>query len=279
MPYYLTAFLATMSGPNGNEQSSSPETFTDWLSQIEGDYLHLTELYEKEREYGQRLAELVARVQHEMGFPIPLNPVVLSAAIPGATEAHLGEGAVIFFVDSAGNRGQRPLTLMPLETIIFTVHESTFRLKELIAEKRRLMARRVRALERVNLELDKAQEVLRRSQPDSEPELENAGEAPVAVSVEGEPQDETPEPVVGEASSEQLLVKVGEAPNAISVQSDSPKEATTHVEGQAPISMSVQSESPKEAPEPVQVKVEGFEYRGSFKDKRHVIKNGEWGPA
>ena len=266
-----------MSGPNGNEESSSPETFTDWLSQIEGDYLHLTELYEKEREYGNRLAELVARVQHEMGFPIPLNPVVLSAAIPGATEAHLGEGAVISYVDSTGASGKRPLTLMPLETIIFTVHESTFRLKELISEKRRLMARRVRALERVTLELDKAQEVLKRSQPDSEPELEKV-ESPISVPTQSMSPDETLEPVPGEASTGQLLEKVGEPPIAVSAGNESPQ-AKAHVEGQAPIAVPTQGESPKEAPEPVPVKVEGFEYRGSFKDKRHVIRNGEWGPA
>ena len=173
----MFALLGALSDFHEHERDSSPETFPDWLDQIEGEYLHLTELYEKEREHGQKLADLMAQVLHEVGFAIPLNPIVLSAAIPNVTEAQLEEGAVVSYVDSSGNRGTRPLTLMPLETIIFTVHECTFRLKEMVSERRRLMARRVRVLERVNFELDRAHEVLRSSEPDSEPELETVGDA------------------------------------------------------------------------------------------------------
>ena len=248
--------MNTLSGPSDHERGASPETFPDWLDQIQGEYLHLTDLYEKEREHSQKLAELMARVQHEFGFPIPINPIVLSAALPDVTEAQLGEGAVISYVDSAGNHGTRPLTLMPLETIIFTVHECTFRLKELVSEKRRLMARRVRALERVNLELGKAHETLKSSQPDLEPELEDVGEAPselAGVNLElGSLQEalEYMQPV-----SRPELGKAGDAPRALTDL----------------------TEPPKKAPEPTETPIEGFEFKGSFKDKREAVDEQVWG--
>lgn len=273
-----------MSGLPGHERDASPDTFPDWLAQIQREYLNLTELYEKEREYGQRLAELMANVQHEVGFPIPLNPIVLSAALPDVTEAQLGEGAVIFYVDSAGNRGTRPLTLMPLETIIFTVHECTFRLKEMISEKRRLMARRVRALERVNLELDKAQETLKYSQPDSEPELEKVGEAssefasvnlefgkaqevlkyaqPVSAPEHSQP---IPEPEHPQSVSAPELRKAVEAPKELADLRARAKE------------LADLTGSPEKISEPAEAPIESFQFKGSFKDKREAVDEKVWG--
>ena len=246
-----------MSEPYDQEREASPETFPDWLDQIQGEYLHLTQLYEKEREYGQKLAELMARVQHEIGFPIPLNPIVLSAALPDVIEAHLGEGAVISYVDPAGNQGTRPLTLMPLETIIFTVHECTFRLKELVAEKRRLMAMRVRALERVNLELDRATETLKYSDPDSAPELEK----------------------VEEKSSELAGVNL-ELERATEILDDSQPDSAPELEKveEKPSELDALSRSPEKTSEPAEAPVPGFEFRGSFRDRRRALDAKEWGP-
>ncbi len=258
-----------MSGMHEHERDPTPETFPDWLEQIEGEYLHLTELYEKEREYGQKLAELMARVQHAVGFAIPLNPLVISAAVPNVSEAQLGEGAVVLYVDSEGNRGTRPLTLMPLETIIFTVHECTFRLKEMISERRRLMARRVRALERVNLELDKAQEVLKHSEPDSPPELERLEEAPNEFADPTlEPDDAREIMVLAESGSQSVPGTAGEGP--------------TEIPG---LRVGGPSSEPTRSPELqddtsglTEAVVNGFEFKGSFKDKRESPDEKGWGP-
>ena len=284
------ATFASLSGLRDHERDESPETFPDWLAQIRREYLHLTELYEQEREYGHRLAELMANVQREVGFSIPLNPIVLSAALPNLREAQLGEGAVIFYVDSAGNKGTRPLTLMPLETIIFTVHECTFRLKELISEKRRLMARRVRALERVNLELDKAHETLKYSEPDSEPELEKVEEASNGlggVNIELEKVEEASNGLGGVNIE---LEKVEEASNGlaeVNLELDKTHEPLKYSEPssepelekveEASSGVADLSGSPEETPAPAAAPVGGFEYRGSFKDKRQTLEEKERG--
>ena len=161
-----------------SSNNPTPETFPDWLSQIAGEYKHLTELYERERSYAARLAELMSLVQHEVGVPIPLNPSVLSAAFPGATEAQLAPGATITFVDSGGNRQSKPLSLMPLETIIFTVHESVFRMRQVVLEERKAMVRRVRALERVVVEMEKATESYRLRSPEAGSQQEVASGSP-----------------------------------------------------------------------------------------------------
>jgi hypothetical protein len=267
-----------------DEGDVSPETFPDWLAQIQSGYLQLTDLYEKERDYGAKLAELMARVQHEIGFPIPLNPIVLSAVIPNVVEAQLGEGAVVSYVDAEGNKGSRPLTLMPLETIIFTVHECTFRLKEIIAEKRRLMARRVRALERVSLELDKAADTLHNSRPDVEPELEQVDEPPeqelavgVASPVENTLPAEAGVPTRG-GLPETLGPAATEAPGAApvpEVASRSPPEPAPAV---APVPEVAKAESSGTEPEKTPASGTGFEFKGSFKEKRHIIDDKAWGP-
>ncbi len=252
-----------MSELSDDERGASPETFPDWLAQIQSEYLQLTDLYGKEREYGQKLAELISHVQHEIGFPIPLNPIVLSAALPDIIEAQLGDGAIISYVDSHGNRGTRPLTLMPLETVIFTVHECTFRLKEMIAEKRRLMARRVRALDRVNLELDKACETMRYTRPDSMPELEKVDEQ---QEVEGEPEVV---PGAGDHTEAQVVV---EQPLTERVGAPVEVAESQPVTEPAP---PVGEEEPKNAQ--ASHPDNGFEFKGTFKEKRHLMDEKGWG--
>ena len=48
-------------------------TFVDQLREIQGEYLMLSELYEKEKTYGHRLAETMRLLQYEVDVTIPIN--------------------------------------------------------------------------------------------------------------------------------------------------------------------------------------------------------------
>lgn len=161
------------------EQKGKDEagSFTDNLRDIQGEYIMLTELYEKEKNYGQKLADMMKTLQSEVDSTIPIRPEAIG---DGCKEAYLVSEAVVVLVDSSGNRISRPLHKLSAATIVSVIEECTPELRRLLFEKRRTESNRVRSLERVLRELKKAQTTFRMSRRDDADEQE-------------EPRDETKE--------------------------------------------------------------------------------------
>jgi hypothetical protein len=150
----------------GKEESGN---FTDSLRDIQGEYIMLTELYEKERSYGQRLTDMMKTLQDEVDSTIAIRPDAIG---DGCREAYLVSEAVVVLVDSTGNRISRPLYRLPAATIVSVIEECTPELRRLLFEKRKSESNKVRSLERVLKELKKAQETFKQSRRDETEEEE-----------------------------------------------------------------------------------------------------------
>ncbi|QQG49314.1 MAG: hypothetical protein HY247_03110 [archaeon] len=167
------------------EAPEPPDAFPETLGQIQGEYLHLRELMEKERKYTQSLAELIGAVQQEVDAPIPLSRGAFASVPIDVKSAFLLPDANVLVVDSSGGKASRPLKAMPVEVIMAVAHESTAELKRLLGDRRRALAKRVQMLEKVLDELGKIKETMRpetaaRAEP--EPEVHHDAvqeEAPV----------------------------------------------------------------------------------------------------
>ena len=151
----------------GKEESGN---FTDSLRDIQGEYIMLTELYEKEKSYGQRLTEMMKTLQDEVDSTIAIRPDAIGEE---CREAYLVSEAVVVLVDDTGNRISRPLYKLPAATIVSVIEECTPELRRLLFEKRKTESNKVRALERVLKELKKAQATFKQSRRD---ELEEQDE-------------------------------------------------------------------------------------------------------
>ncbi len=150
----------------GKEESGS---FTDNLRDIQGEYIMLTELYEKEKSYGQKLAEMMKALQGEVDSTIPIRPEAIG---DGCSEAFLVSEAVVVLVDHNGNRISRPLYKLPAATIVSVIEECTPELRRLLFEKRKTEGNRVRSLERVLRELKKAQATFKQRKDEVEEQVE-----------------------------------------------------------------------------------------------------------
>ena len=159
------------------EQREKEETgsFADNLRDIQGEYSMLTELYEKEKSYGQKLTDMMKALQYEVDSTIPIRPQAIG---DGCREAYLVSEAVVVLVDNNGNRISRPLYKLPAATIVSVIEECTPELRRLLFEKRKSEGNRVRSLERVLRELKKAQVTFKQSRRDE-------------VEDQGDPKDET----------------------------------------------------------------------------------------
>ena len=142
------------------EESGS---FVDSLRDIQGEYIMLTELYEKEKSYGQKLSEMMKTLQFEVDATIQIRPDAIGEP---CKEAYLVSEAVVVLVDSAGNRVSRPLHRLPANTIVSVIEECTPELRRLLSEKRKSESSKVRSLERVLKELKKAQATFKQSKRD-----------------------------------------------------------------------------------------------------------------
>ncbi len=123
----------------------------------------LTELYEKEKSYGQRLTDMMKTLQDEVDSTISIRPDAIGAQ---CREAYLVSEAVVVLVDSSGNRISRPLYRLPAATIVSVIEECTPELRRLLFEKRKSESNKVRSLERVLKELKKAQATFKQSRRD-----------------------------------------------------------------------------------------------------------------
>jgi Sec-independent protein translocase protein TatA len=180
------------------EQKGKEETgsFTDSLRDIQGEYIMLTELYEKEKSYGQRLADMMKALQGEVDSTITIRPDAIGGQ---CKEAYLVSEAVIVLVDNNGNRVSRPLSKLPASTIVSVIEECTPELRRLLFEKRRLESNKVRSLERVLRELKKAQATFKQSRRDEvdeqdEPKDELKERAEEEKPVPKEPAEVAPQP-------------------------------------------------------------------------------------
>lgn len=152
-----------MSDDDKEKADSQAEGFVDQLRQIQGEFLQLTDLYERERDYSQKLAELMRALQYEVDVTIPLTVDSIGSTFINASEGYLVSDSVVVAIDPSGATMSKPLSLLPPEIIISIVEDCTPQLKKLISEKRKRTARRVNSLEKVVKELKKAQATFKQS--------------------------------------------------------------------------------------------------------------------
>ena len=169
--------------PKGREDSGS---FVDNLREIQGEYIMLTELYEKQKNYGQKLSDMMKTLQYEVDSTIPIRPDAIGES---CKEAYLVSEAVVVLVDVSGNRISRPLYRLPPSTIMSVIEECTPELRRLLSEKRKGESNKVRSLERVLRELKKAQATFKQAKRD---EAEVEGDE---KEVSKEMEDEKPAPI------------------------------------------------------------------------------------
>ena len=137
--------------------------FADSLREIQGEYMMLGELYEKQKSYGQRLAEMMKTMQFEVDTVIPIRPEVLGR--PARAAYLVSEGVVVIF-DSNGGMTSKPLYALPSDSIISIIQECTPELQRLLSEKRRNESNKVKSMERVLKELKKAQATFKQTKRD-----------------------------------------------------------------------------------------------------------------
>jgi len=164
------------------ERESGGSGFVDSLREIQGEYVMLGELYEKQKSYGERLAETMRTLQFEVDQTIPIRPEAMGKP---CRAAYLVSEAVVVVFDMNGAMTSKPLSTFPPDTIISVIQECTPELQRLLSEKRRAESSKVKSMERVLKELKEAQATFKQTRKeDVEPEEEEIEEAPANVRVE-----------------------------------------------------------------------------------------------
>jgi len=170
--------------------------FADSLREIQGEYMMLGELYEKQKSYGQRLTEMMKTLQSEVDTTIPIRPEALGR--PCRAAYLVSEGVVVVF-DASGAMTSKPLYTLPSESIISIIQECTPELQRLLSEKRRNEGSKVKSMERVLKELKKAQATFKQTKRDDTVVEEDEEET--NPSVEPRPQKEAAEVVAPNRAS------------------------------------------------------------------------------
>jgi len=142
--------------------------FVDSLREIQGEYIMLTDLYEKERNYAQKLSEMMRALQFEVDSTIQIRPEILGESYRAA---YLVSEAVIVAFGKDGGMVSRPLYRLSPNVIVSVIEECAPELRRLISDKRLSETSRVRSLERVLKELKKAQATFKQTRRD---DLENS---------------------------------------------------------------------------------------------------------
>jgi hypothetical protein len=175
------------SGQQDKENGSAG--FADSLREIQGEYMMLGELYEKQKSYGQRLSEMMKTLQFEVDTVIPIRPEALGR--PCRAAYLVSEGVVVVF-DASGAMTSKPLYTLPSEAIISIIQECTPELQRLLSDKRRSESNKVKSMERVLKELKKAQATFKQTKRDDVVVEEDEDES---SAVEQRPQKEAAEVV------------------------------------------------------------------------------------
>jgi len=145
------------------DKENGPNGFADSLRDIQGEYMMLGELYEKQKSYGQKLSELMKAMQFEVDTVIPIRAEALGR--PCRAAYLVSEGVVVVF-DQNGGMTSKPLYTLPSDAIISIIQECTPELQRLLSEKRKNESNKVRSMERVLKELKKAQATFKQTKQD-----------------------------------------------------------------------------------------------------------------
>jgi len=171
------------------DKESGSNGFADSLREIQGEYMMLGELYEKQKSYGQRLSDMMKTLQFEVDTVIPIRPEALGK--PCRAAYLVSEGVVVVF-DSNGGMTSKPLYTLESDSIISIIQECTPELQRLLSEKRRNESNKVKSMERVLKELKKAQATFKQTKRD-EGAVEDEEEEEAAPPVEQRTQKESAE--------------------------------------------------------------------------------------
>ncbi len=183
---------------SSQDKESGSAGFADSLRDIQGEYMMLGELYEKQRSYGQRLADMMKTMQFEVDTVIPIRPEALGR--PCRAAYLVSEGVVVVF-DSNGGMTSKPLYALSPEVIISIIQECTPELQRLLSDKRRNESNKVKSMERVLKELKKAQATFKQTKRD-ETVVEEGEEEPSAPSVEQRAPKEAPAEMIAPTRSQ-----------------------------------------------------------------------------
>ena len=186
---------------SSGQQEKETVGFADSLREIQGEYMMLGELYEKQKSYGQRLTDLMKIMQFEVDQIIPIRPEAMGR--PCRAAYLVSDGVVVVF-DTTGAMSSKPLYTLPSEVIISIIQECTPELQRLLAEKRKAESNKVRSMERVLRELKKAQATFKQTKREE-----------VAVETEDD-EEEAEAPMKEESKSEK---EVSSAPQERSSRS------------------------------------------------------------
>jgi hypothetical protein len=173
--------------------------FVDSLRDIQGEYIMLGDIYEKQKSYGTKLSEMMKTLQFEVDTIIPIRPEALGKP---ARAAYLVSEAVVVVFDNNGGLSSKPLYTLSPDVIVSIIQECTPELQRLLSEKRRVETSKIRSMERVLKELKKAQSTFKQTKRDEleieeeaveEPEVEKvrAPEARSQKEIEAAPQQRT----------------------------------------------------------------------------------------
>lgn len=174
------------------DKENGSNGFADSLRDIQGEYMMLGELYEKQKSYGQKLSELMKTMQFEVDTVIPIRPEALGR--PCRAAYLVSEGVVVVF-DQNGAMTSKPLHMLPSDAIISIIQECTPELQRLLSEKRRNESNKVKSMERVLKELKKAQVTFKQTKRDETMGEEEEEEEDAAPAVEQKGQKDTAEMV------------------------------------------------------------------------------------
>ena len=173
------------------DKENGPNGFADSLRDIQGEYMLLGELYEKQKRYGEKLSEMMKAMQTEVDTVIPIRPEALGRP---CRAAYLVSECVVVVFDQTGGMTSKPLSTLPSDAIISIIQECTPELQRLLSEKRRNEDKKVKSMERVLKELKKAQATFKQTKRDDIMEEDEEEEEPTPA-MEQKGQKDTPEVV------------------------------------------------------------------------------------
>jgi len=113
----------------------------------------LSSIYAKQKEYGQRVSELLRDLQFMANSIVQISPSLLRST---CMAAYLTSDAVVLMFDRDRTMTTKPLRDFPTEVIVAVVAECTPKLKKSVLEKKRVEMGKVHSLEDAVKELEEA---------------------------------------------------------------------------------------------------------------------------
>jgi len=207
----------------GQEETESGNVgLSDSLREIQGEYTMLGELYEKQKSYAQGLSDVIRAMQNEVDAVIQINPKAMAS--PCRAAYLVSEGVVVVF-DLNGGMASKPLYALPPDVIVSIIQECAPELHRLLSERRRMESHKVKSMESVLNELQKAELMFRATKgneigliPPLDIETEEADPAPQAEVKAPLVEEKVPQAVSPPAPAE----KVEKEPAEVVAKSKNP---------------------------------------------------------